>query len=153
MNKTIKLAFIFSFLIISTVIAAQSPSVKGEVIDVDPIAGRLELKGLGEYFVTDASLLKSISRHDLIEAELTADKGDPRIAKLVKTGTAAPEEQGLPVGQAVQGLLGATGDTVKAVTSPIAPVHDTAGEGVHAVTEGTGEFVKDATGPSVTQDF
>lgn len=154
MKKALKLIFIFSFLTVSAALAAEpNTELKGTVLDVDPIAGRIELKGQGEYFVTDNSILKNISRNDIVTAVVVVDKGDARIQSITKTGVASPESEGLPVGEAVQGVLNATGETAKFVTSPIQPVHDTAGEGVSAVTGGTGELVKDAKGPAVKQDF
>lgn len=133
--------------------AATASHGSGEVTDVDSIAGRVTLKEQGEFSVTDSSLLKNINRRDLVDYALEDDKRDARINKITKTGEAPVEDDGLPIGKAMQDVLNATGETAKFVTSPITPVHDTAGEAVNSVTGGTGEMVSEAKGPRTKQNF
>lgn len=132
---------------------SKHSKASGEVTDVDSISGRVTLKDHGEYFVADAALLKNINRNDLVDVDIVEENGEARIHRIEKTGEAPHEEESLPVGKAVQGVLQATGQTAKFITSPIAPVHDTAGEAAGAVTESAGDMVKDAKGPEVKQKF
>ncbi len=167
MKKTALLGvFLALSLIVSTSYAFESKkeiNAKGEVVSVDPLFGRITIahdsikdfaaQGETEFFVSQPGLLKGISHHDLVNFRIEDSNGDVTVDKIEKTGVAEPKQQGLPVGRAVQGVLAATGDAARVVTSPIAPVHDTLGEAVGATTEATGAAVEDATVPDTKSKF
>ena len=70
------------------------------------------------------------------------EKGDVKIEKIEKTGVAPPKDEGTPLGQAVHDVLRGTGNVVKGVTEPIAPVHEVA-KGAARVTDATGDALRE----------
>ena len=125
----------------------------GEVVTVDPLYSRITIEtgaikgysggGKNEFVVSSQSLLKDLSAHDLVTFEIAEVKGEATIDKITKTGVAPEKDQSTPIGKVAQDVLTGTGQVVKAVTSPIPPVHDTLGEAVGATTEGVGNAVSD----------
>ena len=160
----------FYFLFLSFFISLPSHAAEsqarqfhgsGEVITVDPVYSQVTIqhqaiKGFSgdresEFFVQSPDMLKNIQKGDLVEFDLTDNKGDVKIEKIQKTGVAQPKNEGTPLGQAVQGVLEGTGNVVKTVTEPIAPVHEVA-KGATSVTDAAGEALKDDA-PEVKNKF
>ena len=166
MKKTFFLLTLFSFLIAPALFAAE-PQVRqfsgsGEVTSVDPLYSRITIQHHAikdfagdtetEFVVASADLLKKISKGDLVDFEFTDSKGDVKIDKITRTGQAAPKQEGIPVGKAVQDVLVGTGDVVKGVTQPITPVHEAANSTMDATTNATGSVLNDAN-PDVKRKF
>lgn len=137
---------------------------EGEVLSVDPLYSRITIQhgaitdfagdGETEFFVTDAKLLKEVSRRDLVEFTITEDKGEAFIDKIAVVGVAEKKVEGLEVGKAVQDVLVGTGEVAKAVTSPITPANEVVSGTVGATTEATGSVLDDATFPGgVKREF
>ena len=156
---------LFLALLSPTLFAANIPkelSGSGEVLSVDPVYDRITIKhgpvkglasyGETEFFVSSKDILKGVSTGDLIDFTLTDDKGDTRVSAISRTGHAPEKDDRLPVGQAVQDVLEATGEVAKTVTSPIAPAHEVMSGAVGATTDTTGAVLKDAK-PEVKEKF
>ena len=126
----------------------------GEVTSVDPVYSRITInhapiKGFPgdaetEFVVKSASLLKKISKSDLVSFDLEEKNGDAQIVNIEKTGEAPPKEDGIPLGRAAQGVLEGAGQVVKTVASPIAPLGEVANATADATTNTTGTVLKDA---------
>ena len=165
MKKVLIFSFISFFLFSQSSFAADAKVRQfhstGEVLSVDPVYSRVTIEHApvkdfpsgndSEFFVESASLLKGIQKGDLVEFDLTDTKGDVKINKIVKTGVAAPKSDTLPLGRAVSDVLHGTGDVVKGVTAPIAPVHEVA-KSATSVTDASGDAVSDAS-PEVKNKF
>ncbi len=132
-------ASVLFFLLLTTLYchAANSSrqfSGKGEVITVDPVYSQITIshesikgfaqEGEAEFYVTEAAILKGVTKGDLVDFELTDTKGDVKIDKIVKTGIAPPKDDGMPLGQALRDTLQGAGDVLGAVTAPIPPVSE-----------------------------
>lgn len=132
-------ASVLFFLLLTTLYchAANSSrqfSGKGEVITVDPVYSQITIshesikgfaqEGETEFYVTEAAILKGVTKGDLVDFELTDTKGDVKIDKIVKTGIAPPKDDGMPLGQALRDTLQGAGDVLGAVTAPIPPVSE-----------------------------
>jgi len=121
---------------------------EGEVTSVDPAYSRVTIehapiKGFPseaqtDFSVQSASLLKNVSVRDLVSFDVEETKGDAQIVKIERTGQAPPKEEGVPLGQAAQGVLDGAGAVVKTVTSPIAPVSEAAGNATSATSAAVG---------------
>lgn len=125
---------------------------KGEIVSVDSVYSSVTIKhgaikdfsGDGETaFTADPSLLKNINKRDLVDFVITDDKGDVRLATIMKTGVAEPEVTP-KIGQVVQDVLVGTGEVAKGITSPIAPAHQLVSGAVDATTDTTGALLNDA---------
>ena len=140
MKKTTALVLFLLLLNLSYSHAADSTrhfEGYGEVLTVDPISSQvtvrhraikgLEGSGDTQFYVSDVSMLKGIAKHDLVELDLVEVKGDLKIEKITKTGEALPQEEGIPLGQAVHDTLQGTGDVLRTVTSPLPPVSEAVG--------------------------
>ena len=135
---------------------------KGEVTSVDPLYSRVTIKhpaisGFSgdaetEFFVSSADLLKGISKGDLVDFTIVDEKGDTLIEKITRTGVAPVKDETLPLGRAVQGVLEATGEAAKTVSSPIAPAHEVVSGTVGATTGATDSVLHDAS-PDVKKKF
>lgn len=150
--------FVFSFLALSTMpvfAASKEISASGEVISADPLYKRVTIKheaikdfseaGENEYTVASASLLDGLSRYDLVDFKLkTEGMGDAEITSITKTGQAEHEEEGLPIGPAVQGALESTAGAAKSLTEPIAPAHEIVSAATDATTNTTGTVLDDS---------
>lgn len=151
---------VISFLLFSGTAFAVDFKVRefegsGEVVSVDSVYSQISIahgsiKGFsGEdetiFSVSDKALLKGLSRRDLVEFHITDTRGNVHIDRLVKTGVAESEENGFPIGRAVQDVLEGTGEVVKGVTTPITPVHEVTTGVVDAATGTTGSALGDAS--------
>ncbi len=136
----------------------------GEVMSVDPLYGQItikhrEIKGFVAggnetlFFVNSKDLLKNIHKKDLVDFSIVEVKGDAQIDRLMKTGVAPDKKEGTSIGDAVQGVLTATGEAAKAVTSPIQPAHDVVSGTVGATTDTTGSVLDNATLPETKKKF
>ena len=157
---------VFSFLFISVPSFAADAKARqfhgsGEVLTVDPMYSQVTIQhttikdfsggGDGDFYVSDAAMLKGIQKGDLVEFEITDNKGDMKINKITKVGTAPPKRDSTPVGQALQEMLQGTGEVVKGVTSPIAPAHDVAGGVMDATTDATGNVLNEQSPEAKTK--
>ena len=125
----------------------------GEVLSVDPISSQITIrhraiKGLAgsgdtQFFVTDAAMLEGIEKHNLVELDLVETKGDLKVEKITKTGQALPQEDGIPLGQAVQDTLQGTGQVLKAVTSPLPAVSDAVSGAADSTADAADPKIKD----------
>ena len=167
MKKIYAVLALISLLFVNPVFSAEQTAKRfegsGEVLSVDPMYGRITIrhgviKGFlaggdeTEFVVTSSSILKDISKRDLVDFVIVEEKGDDQIEKITKTGQAPIKEEGLPIGRAVQGVLEATGEAAKTVTTPITPVHDVVSGAVGATTDTTGVVLDDAN-PDVKKNF
>ena len=156
MKKTAVFTFISLFLTSATLHAAKDVrhfQASGEVVTVDPVYSQITIEhpairdfssgGQTQFYVSSADLLKGLAKRDLVDFEFTDNKGDVKIDKITKTGMAPPKQEGIPVGQAVQGVLQGTGEVVKTVTSPIPPVSEALGGAVDSTASATDPKVKD----------
>ncbi len=163
--KTATIALLTFAFLPSIVLAAPTEKHyqgSGEVTSVDPLYSRITIKHgpiknfVGdeetEFFVSSTDILKGIAKRDLVDFSLVDVKGDVRVEKITKTGEAPIKEEGLPLGQAVQGALVATGEAAKTVTSPITPAHEVVSGTVGATTGATDEVLRDAN-PDVKKKF
>ena len=133
----------------------------GEVVSVDAVYSQVTIdhKAIkdfsgdrsSEFYVASADMLKNIQKGDLVEFDLTDDKGDVKIEKIEKTGVAPPKDEGTPLGGAVHDVLEGTGNVVKGVTEPIPPVHEVA-KGATSVTDAAGDALKEK-GSEVNNKF
>ena len=155
MKPTTHLLLAFLLLSLAGTALAKGPrQFSDEVADVDAIGGRVTFKTQGEYFADPSALLKEIGRRDLVDVVVTQEKGGAEnVTKLTKTGVAPLESEGLEVGKAVQGVLVATGEVAKAVTTPVPPAHGAVSETVGATTNATGSVLDDAKLPETKQNF
>ena len=165
MKKALIFSFISLFLFCQPSFAADPKTQQfhgsGEVVTVDPVYSQITIehapiKGFSagndsEFFVQSPEMLKGIQKGDLVEFDITENKGDVKIEKITKTGVAPPKSEGTPLGEAVHDVLQGTGDMVKGVTSPIAPVHEVA-KGATSVTDATGDALKES-GPENKAKF
>jgi len=157
---------VISFVLFSMSATAADAKVrefegKGEVVTVDPVFAQITIAHSsikdfsGEdqtvFSVSDRTLLKDLSRGDLVEFHITDTRGDVKVDRLVKTGVATPEEDNFPIGRAVQDVLEGTGEVVKGVTTPIAPVHEVTSGVVDATTGTTGSALNDASTEKTTK--
>ena len=155
-----KKVLIFSFIsLLSIVPSARAAGAvrqfqgSGEVLTVDPVYSRLTIHHKAikdfsgdadtEFFVKSQDILKDIQTGDLVDFDLTDNKGDVQIEKITKTGVAPPKKEGTPIGQVVHDVLAGTGDAVRTVTTPIAPAHEVAKKAT-SVTDATGDALQDA---------
>lgn len=160
-------SFLSFLMILSAPCLAEDGAVKnfpgsGEVLSVDPLYSRVTIAHTPikdfsggpetEFFVRSSSLLKGISPRDLVEFQIEEIKGDAQIIEIKKTGEAPPREEGVPVGRVVQDALMGTGELVKGVTQPLAPVGEVTSSVVGATTDATGSVLNDAN-PDVKQKF
>lgn len=149
MNKIAIFAFL-SFFLSSSVFAADAVrkfQADGEVTSVDPVYSQITIEhgpikdfahdGQTEFYVLSADLLKNISKGDLVDFDFTDTRGDVRIDKITKTGTAPPKEDGVPLGQAVSDTLRGVGEVAKTVTSPIPPVSEALGGAMNSTADVT----------------
>ncbi|HXV19084.1 MAG TPA: copper-binding protein [Candidatus Omnitrophota bacterium] len=168
MKKSIlSVLVLFSFGLCFLSLAQAEPKHykgEGEVLSVDPLYSRITIEhgaitdfagdGETEFFVTDAKLLKEVSRRDLVEFTITEDKGEAFIDKITVVGVAEKKPEGLEVGKVVQDVLVGTGEVAKVVTSPIAPANEVVSGTVDATTGATDEMIGDATVPGgVKREF
>ena len=164
--KKVIFYLVFSLVFISSQSFAADAKTRrfhgsGEVMTVDPLYSQLTIEhtlikdfsggGDGQFYVSDAAMLKNIQKGDLVEFDITDDKGDVKITKIAKVGTAPPRNDSTPVGQALQDMLQGTGEVVKGVTSPIAPAHDVAGGVMDATTDATGNVLNDKSPEAKTK--
>ncbi|GEM_PF-958435 len=181
MKKSLALFLLISALAVQTSPMFAADDIKryqksGEVLSVDPIYGQITIKhirefrtlvGTGErlasndgtvdagtlFFVASKDLLKDIHKKDLIRFSVIEVKGDAQIDQIEKIGVAPDEKEGTPIGDAVQGVLAATGEAAKAVTSPIQPAHEVASATSDATTNTTGAVLDNATFPETKKKF
>ena len=157
------LFFLISLFIVNPTIAdAKTFNGKGEIVTVDPVYGRVTIQhgpiaGLAgdeetEFFVTSPDLLKNLGKRDLVDFEITEEKGETKINKITKTGIAPEEDDRLPLGNAVQGALETTGEVAKTVTEPIAPAHEVVKGATDTTTSATKSLLKDQSN-EVKQKF
>ncbi len=136
----------------------------GEVLSVDPLYGQItikhgEIKGFvagGDetvFFVSSKDLLKMIHKQDFVDFSIVEVKGDARIDRITKTGVAPDRKEGIPMGEAVQGVLTATGEMAKAITAPIEPAHEVVSGTTDATTNTTGAVLDEATFPKTKKKF
>ena len=165
MKKALIFSFLSFFLFCQPSFAADAKirefHSSGEVLTVDPVYSQVTIEHApikdfpsgndSEFFVESADLLKGIQKGDLVEFDVTDNKGDVKITKITKTGVATPKSETMPLGQAVSDVLHGTGDVVKGVTAPIAPVHEVA-KTATSVTDAGGDAVSDAS-PEVKNKF
>jgi Cu/Ag efflux protein CusF len=164
--KKVLLFSVISFLSLCSVSLAADAKIreyqaKGEVVTVDPVYAQVtiahgaikDFSGADEtvFSVSDRTLLKGLSRGDLVEFHITDTRGDAQIDRLLKTGTAPPKDNSFPVGRAVQDVLEGTGEVVKGVTTPITPVHEVTSGVIDATTGTTGSALNDASTESKTK--
>ena len=134
----------------------------GEVVSSDPVYSRVtiqhkSIKGFvggdeTEFVTATPGLLKGINRYDLVDFSFEDNRGNVEITKITKTGVAAPKEDSLPLGEAVQGVLTTTGEVAKAATAPIPAV----GEAVSGAVGSSGDAprpVAGESGPEVKRSF
>ena len=150
------------FLLLPADAHAKMFQGKGEVVTVDPVYGRVTIQhgpiaGLAgdeetEFFVTSPDLLKNLGKRDLVDFEITEEKGETKINKITKTGIAPEEDDRLPLGNAVQGALETTGEVAKTVTEPIAPAHEVVKGATDTTTSATKSLLKDQSN-EVKQKF
>ena len=88
-----------------------------------------------------------------MDFSLVDAQGDAQIDKITKTGVAPPKKNESEVGNAVQGIITATGEGVKTVTSPIEPAHEVVSGTMGATTHTTGALLDDATLPETKKQF
>ncbi len=180
MKKSLALFLLISAFILqaSPLFAADAKRYQktGEVLSVDPIYGQITIKHIREirsstgdgdpkawdngtmdagtlFFVNSKDLLKNIHKKDLIHFSIVEVKGDAQIDRIEKIGVAPDEKEGTPIGDAVQGVLMATGEAAKAVTSPIQPAHEVASATTDATTNTTGAVLDNATFPETKKKF
>ena len=125
----------------------------GEVLSVDPISSQftvrhrgikgLEGSGDTQFYVTDAAMLKGIEKHNLVELDLVETRGDLKVEKITVTGQALPQEEGVPLGQAVQDTLQGTGQVLKTLTSPLPAVSDAVGGAADSTADAADPRIKD----------
>ena len=158
MKKALIFSFILLFLFCRPLFAEDFKTHQfhgsGEVLTVDPVYSQITIEHApikdfsagndSEFFVQSPEMLKGIQKGDLVEFDITDNKGDVKIEKITKTGVAPPKSEGTPLGQAVHDVLQGTGDVVKGVTEPIAPVHEVA-KGATTVTDATGDAFKESS--------
>lgn len=144
MKKMIVPAVLFLLFVATVALSAEKArrfEGAGEVLSVDPLYSRITIEhgaikdfsgdGKSEFFVTEPSLLKDVSKRDLVSFSLVDEKGDVRIDKIERTGVAEPRGDGtIKINDAARAVIGATGEVARTVTQPIAPVH----EGVRSAT-------------------
>ena len=152
---------LFYFLFLSLFIAPSSYAAEaktfhgsGEVVTTDPLYSRITIDsgaikgysagGKNEFIVSSASLLKNLSARDLVEFDITENKGGSEITKITKTGVAEEKDERSPISKAAGDLLSGTGQAVKTVTTPITPVGAAFGEVIGSTTEATGNLVSEA---------
>jgi Cu/Ag efflux protein CusF len=156
MNKTAVFAFLAFFLTSPMLHAAEAVrhfQASGEVRTVDPVYSQVTIEhgvikglahdGVTEFYVTDPAMLKGISTGDLVDFEITDTKGDVKIDRILKTGTAPPREEGIPVGEALQQTFQGVGDIAGAVTAPIPPVSESIGGATRSTVESTDPRIQD----------
>ena len=156
MKKTTIFAFLLFFLTPTTLRAAEAVrhfNGSGEVRTVDPVYSQITIEhraikglagdGVTEFYVSNAGILKGIVTNDLVDFEVTDTKGDVRITKITKTGTAPPREEGVAVGEALQQTIQGVGGAAQAVTSPIAPVSEAIGGASQTAAANTEPRIKD----------
>ncbi len=164
-----KLSFLLLALILLTpsVRAAEEKSKRfeasGEVVEVEPLYGRITIKhgaikGFSggpetEFVAKSSELLKNLSKRDLVYFVITEEKGNAEITEIKKTGEAPPKEEGLELGRAVQGVLTATGEAARIITSPIPPAHDVVSAATSATTDTTETVLDSTDGPEVKHKF
>ena len=165
MKNSLIFSFISLFLFCQPLFAADAKTREfhgsGEVLTVDPMYSQITIKHSAikgfssgdeaEFFVESAAFLKGIQKGDLVEFDVTDTKGDVKITKIEKTGVAMPKRDGSTLGQAVSDVLHGTGDVVRGVTTPIAPVHEVV-KGATSFTDAGGDAVSDAS-PEVKSKF
>lgn len=152
--------FYIAVSLFATVCFVQSSSfaevkrieAKGEITSVDSVYRSVTIKhgaikdfsGDGETaFTADASLLKNINKHDLVDFTIMDDKGDVRLSTITKTGVAEPEVDP-KMGKIVQDVLVGTGEVAKGITTPIEPAHQLVSGTVDATTGATGSLLNEA---------
>ena len=164
--KKVLIFTLFSFFLLCQPSFAADAKVRqfhgsGEVLSVDPVYSQITIEHAAikdfssgndsEFYVESPDLLKGIQKGDLVDFDVTDTKGDVKINKIQKTGVASPKRNDSTLGQAVSNVLHGTGDVVKGVTSPIAPVHEVA-KGATSITDLSGDAVSDAS-PEVKSKF
>ncbi len=127
---------------------------EGEVVSVDPVYSRVTIqhapiKGFSsgnetDFVVASSSLLKKISKSDLVRFDVEDTNGDAQIVKIERTGQAPPKEDRMPLGRAAQEVLEGAGTVIKTVASPIAPISEVANATTDATTNTTGSVLKNA---------
>ncbi len=166
--KHFKTLSVFSLVILAVAISLQAFAAdkkfegKGEVVTVDPVYKRITIRheaikdfaagGETEFLVKSEKELEGLAKYDLVTFSISEKKGDARIESLKKTGVGAPPDDRVLIGQAAQGVIEATGEVAKAVTSPLPPVNTAVSGAVDTTTEATGEALKDVT-PDVKAKF
>ena len=160
--------FSFIFLLSTTLAFSADDKTKqfnghGEVTSVDPLYSRITIRheairGFSgsaetEFFVSSPALLKSIQKRDLVDFVIVEKNKSAQIEKITKTGQAPIHEEKLEVGKAVQGVLVATGEVAKSVTTPIPPAHEVVSGTVGAATSTTGAVLDEADGTKVKTKF
>lgn len=151
MKKILSAAVLF--LSTCSMLHAADPKVykgSGEVLSADPAYGRITIrhkviKGFApaddsEFALSASTLIEKISSRDLVEFEVTDSSGDTRITKIEKVGEIEPPSKRFQVGEAVQGVLVATSEVAKGVTSPIPPVHDVISGATDGITNAKKDF-------------
>lgn len=156
MNKTAVFAFLAFFLTSSMLYAADAVrqfQASGEVGTVDPVYSQITIEhgaikglageGVTEFYVSDASLLKGISRGDLVDFEVTDTRGDVKVGKITKTGVAIPKKEGSSVGEALQQTFQGVGQVAKTVTAPIPPISEAIGNATESTAAATDPKIED----------
>lgn len=151
------------FLLFPAAVQAKTYESKGEVTSVDPLYHRLTIRheaiagfaseGETEFSFESKELVTLIHKNDLVSFSFRDDGGDAVVEKIIKTGTAPPKDERLPIGKAVQDVLVATGEVAKGVTTPIEPAHEIVSNTVGATTDATGSVLDNVTGPETKQKF
>ena len=164
--KKVLIFSILSFLSVPWPALASAPQLRqfhgsGEVLTVDPVYSQITIQHKAikdfsgdrdsEFFVSSPELLKGIEKGDLVDFDITDNKGDVKIDKIQKTGVAARRSDNLPLGQAVHDVLQGTGNVVKGVTEPLPPAHEVA-KGATSLTDATGDALKESA-PEVKSKF
>ena len=164
MKKVLIFTLISFFLFCQASFAANSKVRQfhggGEVLTVDPVYSQvtirhsaikdLALDSETQFFVSSPVLLKGIRTGDLVEFDITDNKGEVIIEKIEKTGVAPPKNEGTALGQAVHDVLQGTGEVVRGVTEPLPPAHEVA-KGVTSATDATGDALRDSAPEAKTK--
>ncbi len=165
MRKILIFSFISFFLFYYSSSSADSKVQQfqgnGEVLSVDPVYSQISIQHAAikdfpsgndsEFFVTSRDLLKGIQKGDLVEFEGTDNRGDVKIDKIKKTGVVPAKNDNIQLGQAVNDVLHGTGEVVKGVTQPIAPVHEVV-KSATSITDTSGDALTDAS-PEIKNKF
>lgn len=157
------------FLILAAAILVLHPQAvqaagtfegEGVVESADPLYQRITIRhggikgfageGTTEFTVADASLIRNLSRRDLVKFTVNDQKNDTMITAIEKTGVEPPAEPS-KLGQIVHETLVVTGDVAKGITQPLPPAHEVVSGAVGATTDATGAVLDNAAPDSKSQ--